>query len=707
MKKSLFTLVLLLLCLFVNGQKMTIVLTQNDKNAIYIKNKKFTSNEYIPSGIEIDSICIKENKKLDKAKKHFIYIQNVKLNGSNDAETTDKICFKVKPFTITPSGTIEIYRDSVKCSTFKTFPNSKKLKSILEKDLNCDTNYICQYNDNKTFSREFSQSKNYTIESIETEICYHNKIICKFPATRKKNNLNFAFTNNCMDSIEGPCVILLKVYLKGINKPIEVHYCSVYMTGTSNQFLIYMIIALIVIVFAVIFVVMKKRRKSAKKEETKTNGNTIDVVLKDKHKKKLKIHTINQKPTNNDKAEPDGIYEMRNGSIYRIKEGILTIYESVDNIFKEIETSDDKINELRKRPTLEEKTQLEKKVDKLQKEIESQKPIIKQENNLIQKVVDKVRIEEQKKFEIEKKNIDVEWNKKIIDNFISRKEHDQSIKKIKSEREKTIEKLKDATISANQKAEMIEKLEAEIKSNEKSIADKRTAIIKLDSEIKLIQKNARKKNMHYIYEVEDTLNEVEQLFDVVRHDVHDDVIKKEFIIPILTGVNGIGNGIATWNDDLELIMDDSEAFFGEDVLIADTDKVKDKLAKSLISKIIKMNSFSKLVRMYALSQVPFIRREFKEAGVNTIALETLYHKIHGLMTDFGYTILCPDICEEQMDNNKYEWHNSTTLFNVINIKPEDKAFIKRMGSDTIVDVIQAGFIYQDMNRRAIVATQDF
>ena len=120
-----------------------------------------------------------------------------------------------------------------------------------------------------------------------------------------------------------------------------------------------------------------------------------------------------------------------------------------------------------------------------------------------------------------------------------------------------------------------------------------------------------------------------------------------------------------------------------------------------------MDSFSKFIRLYQLSTVPFIRKQFIDAKMDIDTLNKLFYKVYSLMTDFGYSIVCPRLFDEQHSDKKYQWFNSTNLFNIIDLPEEEKARIKAMGSETIIDVNQIGYDSQWISRKATAVTPDF
>ena len=93
--------------------------------------------------------------------------------------------------------------------------------------------------------------------------------------------------------------------------------------------------------------------------------------------------------------------------------------------------------------------------------------------------------------------------------------------------------------------------------------------------------------------------------------------------------------------------------------------------------------------------------------MNIDVLNKLYYKVYTLVSDFDYQIICPKLFEEQHSDKKYQWFNSTNLFNIINLPEEEKKAIKELGPETIIDVNQIGFISPWASRNATAVTSDF
>ena len=243
---------------------------------------------------------------------------------------------------------------------------------------------------------------------------------------------------------------------------------------------------------------------------------------------------------------------------------------------------------------------------------------------------------------------------------------------------------------------------------EKVVLEKQTEIIAQKASIAKLKEVAQKKNVHFVYQVQETLEEISNTFKDVYKDITNATIKDGFISPMLKGVSGLGTGILSWAEDFTVkVQGDSEGFFGEDFMTMKEEDVKETISKKFISNIVKSDSFSKFVRLYQLSSVPFIRKQFIDAGMNIDVLNKLYYKVYILVSEFGYQIICPRLFEEQHSDKKYQWFNSTNLFNIIDLPEEEKKAIKDLGPETIIDVNQIGFTSPWASRNATAVTPDF
>ena len=308
----------------------------------------------------------------------------------------------------------------------------------------------------------------------------------------------------------------------------------------------------------------------------------------------------------------------------------------------------------------------------------------------------------------EKRRLDALHKKDIIDNYISLSEHKQKLSKSEKLAKDATEAKEKSDRSLKQKEVELTTASGKISDLEKVVLEKQTEIIAQKASIAKLKEVAQKKNVHFVYQVQETLEEISNTFKDVYKDITNATIKDGLISPMLKGVSGLGTGILSWAEDFTVkIQGDSEGFFSEDFMTMKEEDVKETISKKFISNIVKSDSFSKFVRLYQLSSVPFIRKQFIDAGMNIDVLNKLYYKVYILVSEFGYQIICPRLFEEQHSDKKYQWFNSTNLFNIIDLPEEEKRAIKELGPETIVDVNQIGFISPWASRNATAVTPDF
>lgn len=418
--------------------------------------------------------------------------------------------------------------------------------------------------------------------------------------------------------------------------------------------------------------------------------------------KKITVITQGEKPSINDIASPDGNYQLNDGTIVKVKENRVISVENkitepdVDptDLLKELQTAREQIESLSKRPTSEQYTEI---VNKLSEANEK----LKDTDKAINDAVIKARADEKHK-------VESAYKKKINEEYILISTY---------KREKTnLEKQKEEAIKAMNKAEeKVKTKEGEIKSAKERIVkldeEKKTQaenIIRLNASLAKMKEAAQKKNAHYLIQIQETLTDITELFKNVYKDLDNSTIKEGLITPLTKGVSGLSAGILSWSEDFSVrVLGDSESFFGADYLTIPESEVKELLAKKFISNIVKSDSFSKFVRLYQLSTVPFIREQLIDAKMDIDTLNKLYYKVYSLITDFGYTIICPRLFEEQHSDSKYQWFNATNLFNIIKLSEEEKSHIKALGSETIIDVNQIGYESPWVSRKATAVTPDF
>lgn len=426
-----------------------------------------------------------------------------------------------------------------------------------------------------------------------------------------------------------------------------------------------------------------------------TNGKTIIVLPK------------GDVPTEGDIAiVAEGEYIVGN-LVYVIEEGKIKSIHPKDEQYTQSELLElikqlrEENKKLQSRPTKESFDLLKDKNNKVNAELTELKKKYENIDKAIETAKSEAKVEE-------KKRLDAIHKKDIIDNYIPLSEHKQQLdksdklsKEAVAAKEKTEKTLKQKELELTTASDKISKLE-------KVVLDKETEIITQKAVIAKLKDVARKKNVHFVCQVQETLEDISNTFKDVYKDMTNATIKNGFISPMLKGVSGLGAGILSWAEDYTVkVNGDSEGFFGGDFMTMKEEDVKETISKKFISNIVKSDSFSKFVRLYQLSSVPFIRKQFIEAGMNIDVLNKLYYKVYVLVSEFGYQIICPRLFEEQYSDKKYQWFNSTNLFNIIDLPEEEKKAIKDLGSETIIDVNQIGFTSPWASRNATAVTPDF
>ena len=370
-------------------------------------------------------------------------------------------------------------------------------------------------------------------------------------------------------------------------------------------------------------------------------------------------------------------------------------YEEIKNKLAEVE------RELRSRPTRQEYEELSRKLQEAKQKNKEDEEKINDIDRVVEQAKKVAKAEERKHMEITHK-------KDIIDNYIPLSEHKQKLSKSDKVAKDAADAKEKSDKALKQKETELNLATDKISELEKVVLEKKTEIIIQKATIAKLKEAAQKKNVHFVYQVQETLEELSNTFKDVYKDMTNSTIKDGFISPMLKGVSGLGTGILSWAEDYTVkVKGDSEGFFGGDFMTMKEEYVKETISKKFISNIVKSDSFSKFVRLYQLSTVPFIRKQFVEAGMNINVLNKLYYKVYVLVSEFGYQIICPRLFEEQHSDKKYQWFNSTNLFNIIELPEEEKKAIKELGPETIIDVNQIGFVSPWVSRSATAVTPDF
>lgn len=460
-----------------------------------------------------------------------------------------------------------------------------------------------------------------------------------------------------------------------------------------------------------------------------SNGEIESILLRvyDKFNKCFDIEVKSSDPQVGDKVKTpcmgnrielndDTIYKIVNKRITEIILPIITLeaYKDLLNQLEQIKQANFTL-ESKKKALEKEKDELKKTLDVTQKSLEQRQAELAQvkidkeaaEEKLqnVNKAIEEAKIAARRKGEslAEKK-----YKQLISENYITLDKYNESVKSLKSQKEEVTKAKEKAESKVKIKDTEICGLETQIEQLKKDSQEQNDALIRQKAANAKLKDAAKKKNMHYVLQIQDVLCEISETFKDVYKDITSQEIRDGLISPMLRGVSGLSTGILSWAEDFSVkVIEESEGFFGDDFLIMSESEVKNILGKKFISNIVKSDSFSKFVRLYQLSTVPFIRKQLVDAHMNVAVLNILYYKMYALVTDFGYTIICPNLFEEQYSESKYQWFNSTNLFSVINLPESEKMAIKEKGPETIIDINQIGFSSIWANRKATAVTPDF
>lgn len=399
------------------------------------------------------------------------------------------------------------------------------------------------------------------------------------------------------------------------------------------------------------------------------------------------------------------IYEIANKKILKILEPLTITPEMLGKLQDELEQTKqvniDLEEKLKNSPSQESYDALQEELNKVKLEKQKLEDNSKEIEKIIQKAENAAYAKG--KYETERK-----YKQLISEEYITLEKHDQLVKPLKTQKEEAIKTKEKAEAKVKIRDTEIKESERRIEILKDNLQEKSNALIRQTAANAKLRSAAKKKNMHYLFQVQDVLSEISETFKDVYKDINNQQIRDGLISPMLRGVTGLSTGILSWAEDFSVkVIEESEGFFGDDFLTMSETDVKEILSKKFISNIVKSDSFSKFVRLYQLSTVPFIRKQLVNAQLNIAVLNRLYYKMHTLVTDFGYTIICPKLFEEQYSESKYQWFNSTNLFTIIDLPEVEKNAIKEKGSETIIDINQIGFNSIWANRKATAVTPDF
>lgn len=256
--------------------------------------------------------------------------------------------------------------------------------------------------------------------------------------------------------------------------------------------------------------------------------------------------------------------------------------------------------------------------------------------------------------------------------------------------------------------EIVSAKELQIQSLKYQLEAQVSEFVKLKGNHDEIKKVLGQKNIYYVNIITETLNELSAEFSSAFCDVADDNIRQKVILPLIKGVSGLSSGIIAYADKFQNeVLNNMDIFFGKDYFVMNEKDVKETLAEHFIINVIKLDSFSKFVRLYLMSTVPWIHEQLVKKNVDVELYAYLFHKMKSLVSLFGVKLVYPKLFEETFTNQScYQWNESTEVFDVFELSDELRKKLSR--TDIIVDLIQLGYeTASGVKRRAIIATPNF
>lgn len=245
--------------------------------------------------------------------------------------------------------------------------------------------------------------------------------------------------------------------------------------------------------------------------------------------------------------------------VYVIKEGNIKSIHPKEKQYTQSELLElnkklrEEINDLQSRPTKESYDLLNDKYTKLKKECQ-----------YIDKKIETAKAEAKKE---EKKRLDIIHKKDIINNYILLSEHKQQLDKSDKLSKEAVAAKERTEKTLRQKELELTTASDKISNLEKVVLEKETEIITQKAVIAKLKDVAQKKNVHFVCQVQETLEDMSNTFKDVYKDMTNVTIKNGFISPMLKGVSGLGAGILSWAEDYTVkVNGDSEGFFGGDFM---------------------------------------------------------------------------------------------------------------------------------------------
>lgn len=627
---------------------------------------------------EVKKIGFREDPKLDNAANHYFKINDKFLSfkpvGDDKISGTNYYYKELSnPITLQPGNCISLYRNTNDDKGYvgkivvkipkNYFDDKVKFEAV-------DTNYIIDGIEDKPFRFKVDNKSGCIL--YDYVVCYNEKEIQG--TIDAAGYLNFTISPDSVDEANAPVCVKFRVKDHDYyDYKEEIKLCDITVNDNQSRKLGYSVLKFIVIAIVGLFLILGLYLLSRKDKfncESPQDGHML-------------------KGCSAEGDLPAGDFIAEEGCGERMNEES-EVPDSNNNDQSAINAQDS---------TFELK-ELQEKYNKLKSDYDKQKETCQ--------VIYEQKLKEAEKSGIKKgkEETEIKYKKKIAEEYISLHEYDEMIKPLKSRSDEALKAKVEAEDNIKIKERELREAENQIKSLKKELQDKCDALIKQVAANAKLKDVAKKKNMHYLFQVYEALSDISETFKDVYKDINNPQMKEFLISPMIRGVGGLSTGILSWAEDFTIkVLEESETFFGGDFLVMSETAVKEQLAKKFISNVIKSDSFSKFVRLYQLSTVPFIRKQFVTAQLNIDVLNKLYYKMYSLITDFGYTIICPTLFEEKYSESKYQWFNSTNLFTIIDLPEAERNKVK--GSEIIIDINQIGFSSIWVNRKATAVTPDF
>ena len=207
-----------------------------------------------------------------------------------------------------------------------------------------------------------------------------------------------------------------------------------------------------------------------------------------------------------------------------------------------------------------------------------------------------------------------------------------------------------------------------------------------------VRLNSFSKQTHYVYAIDDALCMVDNSLKTLFATVNDSNLMKRLAQPILSGTAGLDSGLETYLSDWRnLVYDNQERFFGDQVLNLKNDDVKNKLITDYLEPLALRDSFGKLVRLYLMTNVGWINEQMVKAGFDVDAIQTLFAQFKNLFTYFGVELSYPHLFIDKFDSNLHKDNMRCEIFNYFEPSEDLRSRLSsRECENLIVDVTRIG-----------------